>query len=206
MLPCPPVLAGHSSNSRIVWEHTRGRYSCTQCPFSTASREDMTLHIEDHRKNPPAGRLEADMGTGGTPGPGDAHRDGLRRDEAHPAPSVLAQPGRVPVPSSPVYSGALEGFVCPSSAPSPLQCPWGVCVLPVPPVPCSAPGLCVPFQCPLCAPPNSCCAQEGFMCLPFLYPQPLQCPWGIHVPPSALPVPPAPAMPPGVRVPPTLRC
>ncbi|NXQ49225.1 ZN414 protein, partial [Catharus fuscescens] len=57
-------LLGHSSNSRIVWEHTRGRYSCTQCPFSTASREDMTLHIEDHRKNPPPGRLEADMDFG----------------------------------------------------------------------------------------------------------------------------------------------
>ncbi|XP_005060178.1 PREDICTED: zinc finger protein 414 [Ficedula albicollis] len=64
VLPCPPVLAGHSSNSRIVWEHTRGRYSCTQCPFSTASREEMTLHIEDHRKNPPPGRLEADMDFG----------------------------------------------------------------------------------------------------------------------------------------------
>ncbi|NWR47382.1 ZN414 protein, partial [Regulus satrapa] len=64
VLPCPPVLAGHSSNSRIVWEHTRGRYSCTQCPFSTASREEMTLHIEDHRKNPPAGRLEAEMDFG----------------------------------------------------------------------------------------------------------------------------------------------
>ncbi|OWK51424.1 Zinc finger protein 414 [Lonchura striata] len=55
---------GHSSNSRIVWEHTRGRYSCTQCPFSTASRQEMTLHIEDHRKNPPPGRLEADMDFG----------------------------------------------------------------------------------------------------------------------------------------------
>ncbi|NXN82888.1 ZN414 protein, partial [Bombycilla garrulus] len=63
-------LLGHSSNSRIVWEHTRGRYSCTQCPFSTACREDMTLHTEDHRKNPPPpGRLEAEMdfGVGLTP-------------------------------------------------------------------------------------------------------------------------------------------
>ncbi|NXC09787.1 ZN414 protein, partial [Orthonyx spaldingii] len=57
-------LLGHSSNSRIVWEHTRGRYSCTQCPFSAASREEMTLHIEDHRKNPPPGRLEAEMDFG----------------------------------------------------------------------------------------------------------------------------------------------
>ncbi|XP_029820171.1 zinc finger protein 414 [Manacus vitellinus] len=64
VLPCPPVLAGHSSNSRIVWEHTRGRYSCTQCPFSAASREEMTLHIEDHRKNPPPGRLDAEMDFG----------------------------------------------------------------------------------------------------------------------------------------------
>lgn len=64
VLPSSPVLAGHSSNSRIVWEHTRGRYTCMQCPYSTASREEMTLHIEDHRKNPPPpGRLDADMGT-----------------------------------------------------------------------------------------------------------------------------------------------
>ncbi|NWS77427.1 ZN414 protein, partial [Crotophaga sulcirostris] len=61
----PAVLAGHSSTSRIVWEHTRGRYTCTQCPYSTASREEMTLHIEDHRKNPPApGRLDTEMDFG----------------------------------------------------------------------------------------------------------------------------------------------
>ncbi|NXW98916.1 ZN414 protein, partial [Larus smithsonianus] len=65
VLPSSPVLAGHSSNSRIVWEHTRGRYTCMQCPYSTASREEMTLHIEDHRKNPPQpGRLDADMDFG----------------------------------------------------------------------------------------------------------------------------------------------
>ncbi|KAM6216728.1 zinc finger protein 414 [Rhynchocyon petersi] len=44
--------SGHAAPSRIVWEHTRGRYSCMQCPFSTASRHAMTLHLEDHR---PAG-------------------------------------------------------------------------------------------------------------------------------------------------------
>ncbi|NXW10758.1 ZN414 protein, partial [Fregetta grallaria] len=65
VLPSSPVLAGHSSNSRIVWEHTRGRYTCMQCPYSTASREEMTLHIEDHRKNPlPPGRLDAEMDFG----------------------------------------------------------------------------------------------------------------------------------------------
>ncbi|NWR76485.1 ZN414 protein, partial [Centropus unirufus] len=63
--PSSPVLAGHSSNSRIVWEHTRGRYTCTQCAYSSASREEMTLHIEDHRKNPPPpGRLDAEMDFG----------------------------------------------------------------------------------------------------------------------------------------------
>ncbi|OPJ86502.1 zinc finger protein 414 [Patagioenas fasciata monilis] len=68
LLPCfgSGVTAGHSSNSRIVWEHTRGRYTCMQCPYSTASREEMTLHIEDHRKNPPAPppRMDAGMDFG----------------------------------------------------------------------------------------------------------------------------------------------
>ncbi|XP_068276830.1 zinc finger protein 414 isoform X1 [Nyctibius grandis] len=67
LLPCfgSGVTPGHSSNSRIVWEHTRGRYTCMQCPYSTASREEMTLHIEDHRKNPPPpGRLDTDMDFG----------------------------------------------------------------------------------------------------------------------------------------------
>ncbi|XP_067168825.1 zinc finger protein 414 isoform X2 [Apteryx mantelli] len=67
LLPCfgSGVTPGHSSNSRIVWEHTRGRYTCMQCPYSTASRDEMTLHIEDHRKNPPPpGRLEGDMDFG----------------------------------------------------------------------------------------------------------------------------------------------
>ncbi|XP_053147710.1 zinc finger protein 414 isoform X2 [Hemicordylus capensis] len=56
---------GHSSNSRIVWEHTRGRYNCLQCSYSTASREEMTQHIEDHRKNSsPPGRLEGEIDFG----------------------------------------------------------------------------------------------------------------------------------------------
>ncbi|NXI46782.1 ZN414 protein, partial [Galbula dea] len=68
--PTPPMLwlrSDHSSNSRIVWEHTRGRYTCMQCPYSTASRQEMTLHIEEHRKNPPPpapGRLDTEMDFG----------------------------------------------------------------------------------------------------------------------------------------------
>ncbi|XP_006896466.1 PREDICTED: zinc finger protein 414 [Elephantulus edwardii] len=46
--------SGHAAPSRIVWEHTRGRYSCMQCAFSTASRPAMTLHLEDHRPTGPA--------------------------------------------------------------------------------------------------------------------------------------------------------
>ncbi|NXC41030.1 ZN414 protein, partial [Penelope pileata] len=66
--PPPPSLwlrSDHSSTGRIVWEHTRGRYTCMQCPYSTASREEMTLHIEEHRKNPPpATRVDADVDFG----------------------------------------------------------------------------------------------------------------------------------------------
>ncbi|NXG48096.1 ZN414 protein, partial [Psilopogon haemacephalus] len=65
VLPSWPTLAGHSSTSRIVWEHTRGRYTCMQCAYSAASRQEMTLHIEEHRKNlPQHGRLEAEMDFG----------------------------------------------------------------------------------------------------------------------------------------------
>ncbi|XP_027810726.1 zinc finger protein 414 [Marmota flaviventris] len=46
--------SGHAAPSRIVWEHTRGRYSCMQCAFSTASRPAMTLHLQDHRTSGPA--------------------------------------------------------------------------------------------------------------------------------------------------------
>ncbi|KAL8177928.1 UNVERIFIED_CONTAM: hypothetical protein K2H54_023673 [Gekko kuhli] len=56
---------GHSSNSRIVWEHTRGRYRCLQCSYSVLSRKEMTQHLEDHRKNAlPTGRLEGEMDFG----------------------------------------------------------------------------------------------------------------------------------------------
>ncbi|XP_015282169.1 PREDICTED: zinc finger protein 414-like, partial [Gekko japonicus] len=56
---------GHSSNSRIVWEHTRGRYRCLQCSYSAPSRKEMTQHLEDHRKNAlPTGRLEGEMDFG----------------------------------------------------------------------------------------------------------------------------------------------
>nr|XP_060482872.1 zinc finger protein 414 [Panthera onca] len=65
--------SGHAAPSRIVWEHTRGRYSCMQCAFSTASRPAMTLHLEDHRPIAPA-----------APAPGQP------RPDAPPDPAPLA--------------------------------------------------------------------------------------------------------------------
>ncbi|KAJ6664228.1 hypothetical protein lerEdw1_008447 [Lerista edwardsae] len=65
--PGPPRLQRRMEEkpSRIVWQHTRGRYNCLQCPYSTPSREEMTQHIEDHRKNPsPPARLEGEMDFG----------------------------------------------------------------------------------------------------------------------------------------------
>uniref|UniRef100_A0A8C5MU58 C2H2-type domain-containing protein n=1 Tax=Leptobrachium leishanense TaxID=445787 RepID=A0A8C5MU58_9ANUR len=43
---------GHSTNSRILWEHTRDSYNCMQCTFSTDTRYQMTKHIEEQHKNP----------------------------------------------------------------------------------------------------------------------------------------------------------
>ncbi|XP_045845703.1 zinc finger protein 414 isoform X3 [Meles meles] len=82
-----PDQPGHAAPSRIVWEHTRGRYSCMQCAFSTASRPAMTLHLEDHRPVAPA-----------APGPGQPRPD-ARADPVPLAPKVspLLSEGECPV-------------------------------------------------------------------------------------------------------------
>ncbi|XP_032025438.1 zinc finger protein 414 [Hylobates moloch] len=79
--------SGHAAPSRIVWEHTRGRYSCMQCAFSTASRPAMTLHLEDHRPGAPA-----------APAPGPPRPD-APADPAPLAPKVspLLSEGELPV-------------------------------------------------------------------------------------------------------------
>nr|XP_020754330.1 zinc finger protein 414 [Odocoileus virginianus texanus] len=79
--------SGHAAPSRIVWEHTRGRYSCMQCAFSTASRPAMTLHLEDHRPGGPA-----------APAPGQPRPD-APADPAPLAPKVspLLSEGECPV-------------------------------------------------------------------------------------------------------------
>lgn len=43
---------GVSFNSRILWEHTRGRYKCIQCGQFAANRQEITAHIENHHKSP----------------------------------------------------------------------------------------------------------------------------------------------------------
>nr|DBA28595.1 TPA: hypothetical protein GDO54_008924 [Pyxicephalus adspersus] len=52
---------GHTSNSRIVWEHTRGSYKCMQCSFSTATRDQMDKHIEEIHKNPASAKPREDI-------------------------------------------------------------------------------------------------------------------------------------------------
>ncbi|XP_072547532.1 zinc finger protein 414 [Salminus brasiliensis] len=43
---------GQSFSCRILWEHTRGRYSCLQCGHCTLDRKEMTAHIEVQHKSP----------------------------------------------------------------------------------------------------------------------------------------------------------
>ncbi|KAG8584474.1 hypothetical protein GDO81_008840 [Engystomops pustulosus] len=49
---------GHTTHSRIVWEHTRDSYRCMLCNFSTATRDQMDKHIEIFHKNPNANKLD----------------------------------------------------------------------------------------------------------------------------------------------------
>ncbi|KAM4602526.1 zinc finger protein 414 isoform 2-T2 [Polymixia lowei] len=53
---------GLSCNSRILWEHTRGRYRCVQCGHSVANRREMTAHINTHHRGPPASKPTGDTG------------------------------------------------------------------------------------------------------------------------------------------------
>ncbi|XP_045570352.1 zinc finger protein 414 isoform X3 [Salmo salar] len=45
---------GQSFNGRILWKHTKGRYSCVQCGHSTPNRKEMTAHIKGQHKSPAA--------------------------------------------------------------------------------------------------------------------------------------------------------
>ncbi|XP_053176346.1 zinc finger protein 414 [Scomber japonicus] len=46
---------GMTCNRRILWEHTKGRYTCVQCGHTATNRKDMTQHISSqHSSNKPA--------------------------------------------------------------------------------------------------------------------------------------------------------
>ncbi|KAM5238011.1 LOW QUALITY PROTEIN: zinc finger protein 414 [Ctenodactylus gundi] len=95
--------AGPAAPSRIVWEHTRGRYSCLQCAFSTASRPAMTLHLQEHRAAPaapPPPRPDAPAGKagareGGKDGPAPVPRPDATPRAAKASP--LRPEGELPV-------------------------------------------------------------------------------------------------------------
>lgn len=117
------LLAGHAAPSRIVWEHTRGRYSCMQCAFSTASRPAMTLHLEDHRPGAPAAPAS------GQPRPDPDVRAGKARElagreggvhEVRGAAEALVPPPLPhpdPAPLAPKVSPLLSKGECPGFSP-----------------------------------------------------------------------------------------
>ncbi|XP_071329032.1 zinc finger protein 414 [Trachinotus anak] len=46
---------GLTCNRRILWEHTKGRYTCVQCGQTATNRKEMTQHINSHHSgNKPA--------------------------------------------------------------------------------------------------------------------------------------------------------
>ncbi|XP_039980296.1 zinc finger protein 414 [Xiphias gladius] len=46
---------GMACNRRILWEHTKGRYTCVQCGHTASNRKEMTQHINtQHTGNKPA--------------------------------------------------------------------------------------------------------------------------------------------------------
>ncbi|XP_070765050.1 zinc finger protein 414 [Enoplosus armatus] len=46
---------GMACNRRILWEHTKGRYTCVQCGHTATNRKEMTQHINtQHSANKPA--------------------------------------------------------------------------------------------------------------------------------------------------------
>ncbi|XP_047436551.1 zinc finger protein 414 [Mugil cephalus] len=42
---------GMACSRRILWEHTRGRYTCVQCGHVVTNRKDMTQHISSHHSS-----------------------------------------------------------------------------------------------------------------------------------------------------------
>ncbi|XP_020510133.2 zinc finger protein 414 [Labrus bergylta] len=53
-----------TSSRRVLWEHTRGRYTCLQCGHTVTNRKDMSQHISaQHSGNKPAEDTESSAAT-----------------------------------------------------------------------------------------------------------------------------------------------
>lgn len=111
----PRLPAGHAAPSRIVWEHTRGRYSCMQCAFSTASRPAMTLHLEDHRPFAPAAPAPGQPRPVAPPGKAEERAGGEGGGPEARAPPPLPHPD--PAPLAPKVSPLLSEGECPVFSP-----------------------------------------------------------------------------------------
>ncbi|XP_037680428.1 LOW QUALITY PROTEIN: zinc finger protein 414 [Choloepus didactylus] len=113
--------SGHAAASRIVWEHTRGRYSCMQCAFSTASRPAMTLHLEDHRPAAPTAlvpgpsRPEPPAGKAGDRVGGEGPRPAVQSEVEAQVPPPLPHPDMASlapkVPTAPLSEGECPVFL-----------------------------------------------------------------------------------------------
>lgn len=54
---------GMACNRRILWEHTKGRYTCVQCGHSVTNRKEMTQHINSQHS---ANKAAEDTGSSAT--------------------------------------------------------------------------------------------------------------------------------------------
>ncbi|XP_062412923.1 zinc finger protein 414 isoform X2 [Sardina pilchardus] len=75
---------GQSFSSRILWEHTRGRYNCLQCGHSTPNRKEMTAHIEGQHKSPSGKPSSETDGTDSSPTQLQSPSDGELSADTHP--------------------------------------------------------------------------------------------------------------------------
>ncbi|KAL2089367.1 hypothetical protein ACEWY4_014055 [Coilia grayii] len=75
---------GQSFSSRILWEHTRGRYNCLQCGHNTPNRKEMTAHIDGQHKSPSGRTLSESDGAESYPTQLQSPSDGEPSADTHP--------------------------------------------------------------------------------------------------------------------------
>ncbi|XP_075833880.1 PML-RARA-regulated adapter molecule 1 [Microtus pennsylvanicus] len=109
---CLPAClpAGYLAPSRIVWEHTHGRYSCMQCDFSTASRPTMTLHLQDHRPNTPTDLAPGSLRAGARAGKAEAMKPEARASGAETTDTSSKQQPKLRAHSPPEATSPPEAM------------------------------------------------------------------------------------------------